>query len=227
MLSDERSEIMRIANRICFFVGLLWIALGWVGAQASHPFHVCIGQMRHNAESGTWEVSLRMHPRDLELALSDLHKESVARESENFSKVAVDFLENQFFLISLSETLSAKEIAEQISGLEPMRSLERKSNSSSDTDGNRRLPRESRSTLQWVGMESERGWLWIHMELVPPVSAPSDGKLYLVHRIFLDRIEMQENSVAILHAPGSRGSLQFKKGESIKPLTVPVEAQPN
>ena len=218
---------MRIANRICFFVGLLWIALGWVGAQASHPFHVCIGQMRHNAESGTWEVSLRMHPRDLELALSDLHKESVARESENFSKVAVDFLENQFFLISLSETLSAKEIAEQISGLEPMRSLERKSNSSSDTDGNRRLPRESRSTLQWVGMESERGWLWIHMELVPPVSAPADGKLYLVHRIFLDRIEMQENSVAILHAPGSRGSLQFKKGESIKPLTVPVEVAPN
>ena len=227
MLSDERSEIMRIANRICFFGGLLWIALGWVGAQASHPFHVCIGQMRHNAESGTWEVSLRMHPRDLELALSDLHKESVARESENFSKVAVDFLENQFFLISLSETLSAKEIAEQISGLEPMRSLERKSNSSSDNDGKRKLPRESRSTLQWVGMESERGWLWIHMELVPPVSAPSDGKLYLVHRIFLDRIEMQENSVAILHAPGSRGSLQFKKGESIKPLTVPVEVAPN
>lgn len=218
---------MRIANRICFFGGLLWIALGWVAAQASHPFHVCIGQMRHNAQSGTWEVSLRMHPRDLELALSDLHKESVARESESFPKVAVDFLENQFFLISLSETLSAKEIAEQISGLEPMRSLERKSNSSSDTDGNRKLPRESRSTLQWVGMESERGWLWIHMELVPPVSAPSDGKLYLVHRVFLDRIEMQENSVAILHAPGSRGSLQFKKGESIKPLTVPVEVAPN
>jgi hypothetical protein len=218
---------MRIANRIGFFGGLLWIALGWVGAQASHPFHVCIGQMRHNAQSGTWEVSLRMHPRDLELALSDLHKESVARESENFSKVAVDFLENQFFLIYLSDALSTKEIAEQISGLEPMRSLERKSNSSSDTDGNRRLPRESRSTLQWVGMESERGWLWIHMELVPPESAPSDRKLYLVHRIFLDRIEMQENSVAILHAPGSRGSLQFKKGESIKPLAVPLEVAPN
>lgn len=168
-----------------------------------------------------------MHPRDLELALSELHKESVARESENFSKVAVDFLQNQFFLIHLSDALSTKEIAEQISGLEPMRSLERKSNSSSDTDGKRKLPRESRSTLQWVGMESERGWLWIHMELVPPESAPSDRKLYLVHRIFLDRIEMQENSVAILHAPGSRGSLQFKKGESIKPLAVPLEVAPN
>ena len=218
---------MRIANRIGFFGGLLWIALGWVGAQASHPFHVCIGQMRHNAQSGTWEVSLRMHPRDLELALSELHKESIARESENFSKVAVDFLQNQFFLIYLSDALSTKEIAEQISGLEPMRSLERESNSSSDTDGKRKLARESRSTLQWVGMESERGWLWIHMELVPPESAPSDGKLYLVHRIFLDRIEMQENSVAILHAPGSRGSLQFKKGESIKPLAVPLEVAPN
>jgi hypothetical protein len=218
---------MGTANRICFFSGLLWIALGWMGAQASHPFHVCIGQMRHNAQSGTWEVSLRMHPRDLELALSDLHQESVTRESENFSKAALDFLENQFFLISLSDTLSTKEIAEQISGLEPMRSLERKSTPSSHTEGNPSLPMGKRSTLQWVGMESERGWLWIHLELTPPAASGAGSKMYLAHRIFLDRIEMQENTVAILHAPGSRGSLQFKKGESIKPLTAPVEAQPN
>jgi hypothetical protein len=198
-----------------------------MGAQASHPFHVCIGQMRHNAQSGTWEVSLRMHPRDLELALSDLHQESVTRESENFSKAAVDFLENQFFLISLSDTLSTKEIAEQISGLAPMRSLERKSTPSSDTEANPSLPMGKRSTLQWVGMESERGWLWIHLELTPPVARGAGSKMYLAHRIFLDRIEMQENTVAILHAPGNRGSLQFKKGESIKPLTAPVDAQPN
>ena len=218
---------MGTANRICFFSGLLWVALGWMGAQASHPFHVCIGQMRHNAQSGTWEVSLRMHPRDLELALSDLHQESVTRESENFSKAAVDFLENQFFLISLSDTLSTKEIAEQISGLAPMRSLERKSTPSSDTEANPSLPMGKRSTLQWVGMESERGWLWIHLELTPPVARGAGSKMYLAHRIFLDRIEMQENTVAILHAPGNRGSLQFKKGESIKPLTAPVDAQPN
>lgn len=218
---------MRIANRICFFSGLLWVVLGWVGAQANHPFHVCIGQMRHNVHSGTWEVSLRMHPRDLELALSDLHKESVTRESENFPKASVDFLENQFFLVSLSETLSAKEIAEQVSGLAPMRSLERKFTPRSDTEGNPSLPMGNRSTLQWVGMESERGWLWIHLELTPPVARGAESKMYLAHRIFLDRIEMQENTVAILHAPGNRGSLQFKKGEPIKPLTAPVEVQPN
>ncbi|MCE2785874.1 MAG: hypothetical protein LW699_13445 [Pirellula sp.] len=85
----------------------------------------------------------------------------------------------------------------------------------------------NRSTLQWVGMESERGWLWIHLELTPPVARGVESKMYLAHRIFLDRIEMQENTVAILHAPGNRGSLQFKKGESIKPLTAPVEVQPN
>ena len=183
--------------------------------------------MRHNAQSGTWEVSLRMHPRDLELALSDLHKESVTRESENFPKAAVDFLENQFFLVSLSETLSTKEIAEQVSGLAPMRSLERKSPPRSDTEGNPSLPMGNRSTLQWVGMESERGWLWIHLELTPPVAGAVESKMYLAHRIFLDRIEMQENTVALLHAPGSRSSLQFKKGEPIKPLNAPVEVQPN
>jgi len=218
---------MRIANRICFFSGLLWVALGWVGAHASHPFHVCIGQMRHNVQSGTWEVSLRMHPRDLELALSDLNKESVTRESENFPTAAVDFLENQFFLVSLSETLSTKEIAEQVSGLAPMRSLERKSTPRSDTEGNPSLPMGNRSTLQWVGMESERGWLWIHLELTPPVARGAESKMYLAHRIFLDRIELQENTVAILHAPGSRSSLQFKKGEPIKPLTAQVKVQPN
>jgi hypothetical protein len=85
----------------------------------------------------------------------------------------------------------------------------------------------NRSTLQWVGMESERGWLWIHLELTPPVARGPESKMYLAHRIFLDRIEMQENTVAILHAPGSRSSLQFKKGESIKPLTAQVKVQPN
>jgi hypothetical protein len=86
---------------------------------------------------------------------------------------------------------------------------------------------DNRSTLQWVGMESERGWLWIHLELTPPVAGGVESKMYLAHRIFLDRIEMQENTVAILHAPGSRSSLQFKKGESIKPLNAPVEVKPN
>jgi hypothetical protein len=85
----------------------------------------------------------------------------------------------------------------------------------------------NRSTLQWVGMESERGWLWIHLELTPPVASGAESKMYLAHRIFLDRIAMQENTVAILHAPGSRSSLQFKKGEPIKPLNAPVEVQPN
>lgn len=218
---------MPVANRICLISGLLWVALGSMVAQASHPFHVCIGQMRLNAQTGTWEVSLRMHPRDLEVALSDLHQKSITREGENFQDAAVDFLENQFFLIQLSNKLSAKEVSQQISGLAPMSSLEQTAGRSKQGDSSPSFSRDDRSKLQWVGMESERGWLWIHLELVPPAVRGSESKLYLVHRIFLDRIEAQENTVAILHTRSSRSSLQFKKGESIKPWVVPVEVQPN
>jgi hypothetical protein len=55
-----------------------------------------------------------------------------------------------------------------------------------------------------IGMKSERGWLWIYLELTPPVARGAESKMYLAHRIFLDRIEMQENTVVSARRMGLR-----------------------
>lgn len=202
-----------LALRGCCFLTIVLGLLagpGDLAAIANHPFHVCVGQMRWNPESSKWEVSLRMHPRDLELTLADLHKKNISREDQDFSTHAIEFLENQFFLFRSADTQDLKVLQKRISDLAPTKSLEQKND-----------PLERRSRLEWVGMESERGWLWIHLELIPPqdtAKQEQQAPLYLVHRIFLDRIDAQENSVAILQTQSDRRALQFKKGQAVMPF---------
>jgi len=155
-----------------------------------------------------------MHPRDLELALSDLTKKNINREDPDFPKHLIDYLGNQFFLTHYPHSQDLKIIQQELSKLAAARSLE---------EGQTKW--QSRSTLDWVGMESERGWLWIHLELNPPESSASSGPMYLVHRIFIDRIDAQENSVAILHTRSNRSSLQFKRGQEAKLFPLPSETR--
>ena len=202
--------------RIAFVLGVALMAIGALvsrGVSANHPFHVCVGQMQFNAQSSRWEVSLRVHPRDLELALTDIHRRNISREDKDFPEQALDYLENQFLLMHSPDSQDTKVIKSRISELAPARSLEEKGKTIA-----------SRSRLEWIGMENERGWLWLHLELIPPESESSKGLLYLVHRIFLDRIEAQENSVAILFSRKERGSLQFKKGEAVTPFVIATQA---
>lgn len=204
-------------HRIGLLLGWILIAIGVLASSeviANHPFHVCVGQMQYNAQTSRWEVSLRVHPRDLELALTDVHRRSVSREDKDFPEQALDYLENQFLLMHYPDSQDMKVIQSRVSELAPARSLEDKDKAIA-----------SRSRLEWIGMESERGWLWIHLELIPPQSDSSKGRLYLVHRIFLDRIEAQENSVAILYTRRDRSSLQFKKGQSVKPFSQTEKVQ--
>lgn len=183
-----------------------------VPANAFHPFHVCVGQMQFNPGSSRWEVSLRMHPRDLELALNDVTGKNVTREDPSFPDQVIDFLGNQFFLAYFPDSQDLKAIHKGLSELAPARSLDKA-----------QVNLDRRSTIEWVGMESQRGWLWIHFEMTPPEKMASSGPMYLVHRIFIDRIDAQENSVAILHTRTDRGSLQFKKGELAKLFPEPAK----
>ena len=225
-LSLTRSALSLFAS-IAFglTVFLVGVLLKPATAFAFHPFHVCIGQMRWNEFDKHWEVSLRMHPHDLELALQAIHGRSISLESDDFSQHARRFLENQFMLVTLPKGTSLDAAKDMVKGI-PKTAIE---------DG--KTP-ENQSHLRWVGMESERGWLWVHFELIPPAKVGVEEQLHLVHRVFLDRIEKQENSVAILagKADGNgldtdialnaragqqnRSSLQFKKEDVIRPMPV-------
>jgi hypothetical protein len=144
--------------------------------------------MQWNPSEKHWEVSLRMHPHDLEQALQAIHGKTVSQEQQDFQELATNFLSHQFFLIPLPKSITPAEANERIKQIPLTRpSIEASTNT-------------NLSQLQWIGMENERGWLWIHFELIPPPSMEPNEQLHLAHRIFLDRIELGRNPL-LSHGP--------------------------
>lgn len=188
-------------------LALLLLAIcGANGTHAAHPFHVCIAQMEWNAESRFWEVSIRLHPQDLERAVSQSRGKPTSIEDPDFSKHAIPFLNKQFAIVDAPRSMAIEVLLEKID---------------SDQDV------LARSELQWVGMEPERGWLWIHLEMIPAndskSSDPSEHSSWLVHRIFLDTIDRQENSVRVIRGK-DRYSLQFQRGKEAQAMKADTVA---
>jgi len=184
---------------------VLSMALSTTPVHANHPFHVCIGQMQWSAEESHWEVSLRLHPQDLERAMSSDAGHAISMEDEDFDEKATRYLSEQFFIWRRPLTEESATLTEVLSkGFAKEASVDGSSN-------------HDRSQLKWVGKESEKGWLWIHLEMIPPADQ-ADTRSWLIHRIFLDTVERQENSVSIVPTRATRHSLQFKKGTPIQPM---------
>ena len=182
----------------------------------AHPFHLCVGQMKWNQKAGAWEVSLRLHPQDLEAAMtSDLFRndpsKKVSAEDRNFPELAQKYLSQCFFI---RRTPLAMSLEETMAALTDERSSDSKSNQAGE------IPAD-RSTLKWVGTEQEKGWLWIHFEMKPPETKKGEHKLWLVHRVLLEHVVRQENTVSIDPAVSSKFALQFKKGEDVREMTSP------
>lgn len=161
--------------------------------QAVHPFHVCVAQMEWNGTSQLWEVSIRVHPQDLERALSQARGKPTSIEDREFPEQVIPFLAQQFAIVNAPKSMTLQDLIAAI-------------------DRNDSL---SRSELRWIGMEPERGWLWLHLEMLPP-KEPA-GQSWLLHRIFLDQIDRQENSVRIVDGT-NRYALQFKRGQEAQPM---------
>jgi len=195
--------------------GWLFVVLGFATVGLAHPFHVCVAQMTWNQESRLWEVSLRLHPQDLERAMK-AWKLSLLSETERkdgpatnvwkgcsiedpeFEKVVVDFLDVQFFLRMAPIEFDRKGVSQLIQA-------------SPRTE-------ENFSKLKWVGKETEKGWLWIHVEMRPPRQQSAQTRIWLCHQVLIDLIDKQENSVAILDQSKRKYSLQFKKDSLLHPL---------
>mgnify|MGYP003349561288 FL=1 len=128
---------------------------------------------------------------------------------------ACDYLANQFFLLREPEGTANSTIIDRVEKLPELRSAEQTISSPQPNSLQDAVPVQQRSELQWVGLEHERGWLWIHLELIPPKDEPGTV-LYLVHRIFLNQIDRQENSVQILFSRTQRSSLQFKRQSPVR-----------
>lgn len=187
-----------------------------------HPFHVCIGQMEWN-DTDRWEVALRVHPQDLEKELSKVVGKSISIEDQQFPQLVTNFLNDQFFVLRLPVDLVQQEVDQRISEISKG-ALREAGTSATDKTATEEtsdvISREdpTRSRLKWIGMESERGWIWIYLEMYPPRLEATDRlRDWLVHQLFLETVERQENSVVIYPQPRTTSSrkysLQFKKGQ--------------
>ncbi len=193
-------------TRLQSMVALILLVIGGAnGTQAAHPFHVCVAQMEWNEENRLWEVSIRLHPQDLERVLSQSRGKPTSMEDPDFSKHVIPFLSKQFAIVDAPRSQT---LADVIAAMDSEES-------------------PSRSELRWVGMESERGWLWIHMEMIPlkddAITATPENGSWLVHRIFLDTIDRQENSVRIIRG-ADRYSLQFQRGKEAQAMKAGTAA---
>ena len=194
----------------CF---LCLLTIGVINFSASmlsaHPFHLCVGQMKWNLDAKVWEVSLRLHPQDLETAMSEsLFKEEpskrVSIDDGGFPDLATKYLSSNFFVRRTPLVMTNKEFKE---------SLRSKSKPTTIEEGE-----QVESVLKWIGMERERGWLWIHFEMTQPSVQAETQKLWFVHRLLLDTVARQENTIAIDPTATKKFSLQFRSGEEFQEM---------
>lgn len=212
-----QADMFRIAS--IFSLILIFMALATVAN--AHPFHICVGQMRWNEEEKYWELSLRLHPQDLEQSMQRWRLSQSRNELQegrpveallagcrvedvDFESHAIEFL-NQHFYLYYPE-----------SSKEPLHNSGSKDSLANEPS--------SKSKLVWVGKEYEKAWVWLHMELHPPTQSADDRQLYLCHKVFLGEIPEQENSVLIEQSGRQRFSLQFKGAETAKPLVPEVRS---
>lgn len=69
----------------------------------AHPYHVSLAELEFNAASGRWEVALRLHPGDLDAALSHDQRRRVILERETPAaarRIAIAYLNKHFRLLA-------------------------------------------------------------------------------------------------------------------------------
>ncbi|MFO0922017.1 MAG: DUF6702 family protein [Pirellulales bacterium] len=159
---------------------------------SSHPFHLCVGEMEWNEVDKKWEIALRLHGSDLQTAVSRLAKKRVEVDADKKEIPEVtQYLKSHFLLVN--RELKSEE-------------LEREWELGK---GPKELSEAQQSQLEWVGMENDRGWLWVYLELKPP----TDGKnFFLVHRLLMNDVEDQTNTLLIRRGE-QRQSLKFVRNK--------------
>jgi len=195
-----------------------WIAgTIFLPTAAAHPFHLCVGQMKWNAQSDRWEVSLRLHPQDLELSMNLEAARMNPALDRKYGVEDKDFPENATLYINqhlfLRRSAAATTLAELTAILESEARSESKI-ASDDKTGSERF----RSEIKWVGMEQEKGWLWIHLEMQSVAWNSEEEKLWMINELLLDHVPRQENTMAVDPVTQPKFSLQFKKDQRIREL---------
>jgi hypothetical protein len=122
----------------------------------AHPFHTSVAEVDWNRETGRWEISLRVHAGDMELALTKQHGRKINIESAEAEKLVQAYLATRFQFLSQAEAEKLKAAAGSVIALKP--------------EAETKEPAKANEQFHWLGQEFEGNWMWLYFELTPPES---------------------------------------------------------
>ncbi len=211
-------RFLRLSRSAAAVIGLAVCLLTQTPLAASHPYHVCVGEMDWNAERGRWEVALRLHPSDLQTAISQLAGRRLELDgSPEAEKWVMRYLSQHFGWVGLDADDRPRPLPGQ-----PAVGASPAGEGGSSSTGRAASEETPLSELSWLGSELEKGWLWLYFELAPPPqathrkdsTAAAPGRkdqplrLGLQHSLLLDLVEDQTNTL-VVRAGERRQTLRF------------------
>lgn len=185
-MASQRTQLSRVYGWVGSFILAVATSSAW-----AHPFHTSVAELDWNASTHRWEVSVRIHAGDLELALAQIAGKKVDIESTQATEWIRQYVESHFLIA-------------------PQAELE-KLNSQSELSTKLVAPKQGSSRMEWIGQEFEGGWMWLYFELQPP---EMDQPLALVSQLLTDINEDQINIVSIRGATKKRVAHQTSRKQT-------------
>jgi hypothetical protein len=134
-----------------------------------HPFHVSVAEAQWNLAGQRLQVALRLSPRDLDAALSNVTGRRIVLEKESpeeTKRLVEAYLRGVIYLADNPHPPAA----------------------SADTS-------ELQDRFHWVGIQDEVRYVWVYFELQKPEGA---DKLWLHNRVFFETERTQINTLQLM-----------------------------
>lgn len=166
-------------------------------AQA-HPFHTTTAEMEWNAQTGRYEVSLKILLTDLEEALTRhayQGRPAGARisceQTPDIDARIVAYLKERFQLIPAAE--AGSEIEDKpVESRTPARAAQAHS---VQTAGHR---------LRWIGKEVDKAWAWLYFEL----ESPANGQPLALHNSVLFELNAGQINICTVRRDSRKVALR-------------------
>ncbi len=160
----------------------------------AHPFHTSVAEVDWNKETGRWEISLRVHAGDMELALTKQHGRKINIESAEAEKLVQAYLATRFQFLPQAEAEKLKAAASSVIV---------------KTEAETKEAAKADEQFRWLGQEFEGNWMWLYFELAP---TESKEQTVLFSQLLTEINDDQINIVSVRHT-GKRVTRQTNRNQ--------------
>ncbi len=205
--------------RVILSLSCVWVACVSLNSRCSangHPYHTSSAELDWNAESKRWEVALRIHAGDLELALTRQAGKKVDIESEQSQRLIVDYLAARLQFLPQSAAEKLKE-NHQLFSSKPLESSasdkpasDKPAAATSSSVASTLIPESNTASglpasksnsktepkVHWVGSELEGTWMWLYFEIN---ATESSEETVLLSQLLTEVNEDQINILSVRH----------------------------